>query len=202
MFSYIESWRDLFLLLSNDILIAVFVCVLHIKSNYLDLLFLLFTTMICKTILKGLFHHNFPSGHICFASVFYGWFMIYKRSIPSYIFGFSALYLTSCAIINKGYHGPFEVIFTPIISLIILMGYYQLSKRFKADQLRTMFILFALFSQFVSFQLFGHLKLDLAIASYAILGLVTGQVITRSYSNYLLVIGSAITFLILGNRAF
>ena len=118
------------LLLSNDYLLmlsAITLFIFHQRYNYTHLIFLLLFSMVYKTILKDIFkcpapptspttNFGFPSGHINFAVIYYGWFMVtYRTNLPKILCPI-ALIMTGWAMVYTGYHYLFDVLFTPFFA--------------------------------------------------------------------------------------
>ena len=186
------------LLLSNDyllMLIAIALFVFHRRYNYSHLIFLLLFSMIYKTVLKDIFkwpapltspttNFGFPSGHINFAVIYYGWFMMTYHTKLLNILCPLVIITTGWAMVYTGYHYLSDVLLTPFFAIFVLCLYKFILKKFSMIKFVHLFCLLALVCQIASIWLIGYLKCDAIIGSYGILGFSSGILLrNRQYKN-------------------
>ena len=170
-------------LLSNDYLLMLVAVVFYIKSKkpeYGHLIILLLFAMIYKSFLKELLQipapaasptkYGFPSGHINFATMFYGWFMINYRTKLMYGIGILALTLASISTVYLGYHDKLDVIVTPIIPIFILYLYQKYLKDINYNKFTYIFVASASVFHILSYFILNQTPIDVFIGSYGILG--------------------------------
>ena len=200
--------------ISNDyllMLVAVLFYIFSKRTEYAHLIILLLFAMIYKAILKDLLKipapvtsptkYGFPSGHINFATMFFGWFMITHKSKLLYFLCPAALALASLSTIYLGYHDISDVLLTPILPVCFLTTYYVFLRNVEQDKFMIIFITISFAFQVLSFTLLGRLPIDVAIGSYGILGfcVATSLIQRRYYQIALCLCALFIYFLIAGN---
>lgn len=173
--------------MSNDyllMLVAILFYVLSKRSAHAHLIILLLFAMIYKSFLKEILQipapitsptkYGFPSGHINFAVVFWGWFMITYRAKFLYWFCPTVLALASLSTIYLGYHTYSDVILTPLLPICFLVSYYFFVRHFNLDKFITTFAMLSLLCQSLSKFCLDKMPIDVIVGSYGILGLGIG----------------------------
>lgn len=196
--------------MSNDyllMLIAILFYIISKRSEHAHLIILLLFAMIYKSLLKEMLQipapitsptkYGFPSGHINFAVVFFGWFMITYRTKFLYWFCPTVLALASLSTIYLGYHTYSDVILTPLLPICFLVLYYLFVRHFNLDKFITTFVILSLLCQLLSKFCLDKMPIDVIIGSYGILGLGIGIfTIQRKYRMFVFLGITSIIFLI------
>lgn len=200
--------------MSNDYLlmiIAILFYVLSKRSEHAHLIILLLFAMVYKSLLKEMLQipapttsptkYGFPSGHINFAVIFFGWFMIIYRTKFLYWFCPTVLALASLSTIYLGYHTYSDVILTPLLPICFLILYYLFMRHFNLDKFITIFVVLSLLCQSLSKFFLDKMPIDIIIGSYGILGLGIGIFMLQRKCRMFVFLGinSLIFFVYAGN---
>ena len=177
-FSYISN--DYLLMLS-----AVLFYIFSKRSEHAHLIILLLFAMVYKATLKELLKipapvtsptkYGFPSGHINFAVVFFGWFMVTYKLKLLYWLCPVAFVLASWSTIYLGYHDIYDVVLTPIFPIYLLIIYNAYLKQMHLSNFILTFIIISLLCQVISFFALDKMPIDVIIGSYGILGFSIGM---------------------------
>lgn len=200
--------------ISNDYLLMLVAALFYIfskRTEYAHLIILLLVAMIYKAILKDLLKipapvtsptkYGFPSGHINFATMFFGWLMITHKSKLLYFLCPAALVLASLSTIYLGYHDISDVLLTPLLPVCFLTIYYVFLRNIEQDKFMIIFITISFALQILSVTLIGHLPIDVAIGSYGILGFgVATSLIQRRYHQIALCLCTLFTYLLIAGN--
>ena len=212
----IDLFANYFLLLSNDYLLMTISLSLFIFSKQKDhthLILMLLFSMIYKTILKDVFqspalstsptlNFGFPSGHINFATIFYGWLIITYKSKKLFCLSLAAMILTGWGILHMGYHDKNDLLLTPIFAIILITIYKTFLLKLKKEKILMILMMIALICQLFSIYLIGYVKCDMIIGSYGILGFgLSNAIHTHQYKNLLLPIGFLVLFFIISETS-
>lgn len=169
--------------ISNDyllMLVAVLFYIFSKRSEHANLVILLLFAMVYKALLKETLQmpapvtspttYGFPSGHINFATMFFGCFMITYRTKLLYWMCPIALALASISTIYLGYHDIYDVILTPILPICVLVIYNIYLKKVDLSNFTLIFIIISSLCYLVSFFALDKIPIDVVIGSYGILG--------------------------------
>ena len=174
---------QLLTLFSNDYLLMFVAIVVYISKpdkKYAHLIILLLFAMIYKSLLKEILkipapdtsptRYGFPSGHINFAAMFFGWFMINYRNKLTYCIGGISLILAAISTVYLGYHRVIDVIVTPILPISILYIYNKYMKDIEYEKFLYIFVTVSTILKIISYIKFKEIPIDVYIGSYGILG--------------------------------
>ena len=169
--------------ISNDyllMLVAVLFYIFSKRSEHAHLVILLLFAMVYKAILKELLKipapvtsptkYGFPSGHINFAVVFFGWFMVTYQTKLLYWLCPIALVMASISTIYLGYHDIYDVLLTPILPVCYLTIYLMFMKHLALHNFVIVFVIVCVLLQLLSKHFLGRMPIDVIIGSYGILG--------------------------------
>ena len=169
--------------ISNDyllMLVAVLFYIFSKRSEHAHLVILLLFAMVYKATLKELLKipapvtsptkYGFPSGHINFAVVFFGWFMVTYKTKLLYWISPIALALASISTIYLGYHSAYDILITPILPICYLAIYCMFIRGLELHEFVMVFVIMCLLLQLLSKYSLGRMPIDVIIGSYGILG--------------------------------
>lgn len=194
--------------ISNDyllMLIAVLFYVFSKRSEHAHLVILLLFAMIYKAFLKELLKipapmtsptkYGFPSGHINFATVFFGWCMLtYRRKLVYWLCPI-ALTLASISTIYLGYHDISDVVLTPLLPICYLSIYYLFMLTLKLNNFVIIFVITSTLCLLFSGYFLDKIPIDVIIGSYGILGFGIGLfMLQRKCKMLLLMTGILLVF--------
>ncbi len=190
--------------ISNDyllMLIAVLFYIFSKRPEHAHLIILLLFAMVYKGLLKEMLQiqapvtsptkFGFPSGHINFATMFFGWFMMTYRTKLLYWICPLALALASISTIYLGYHDIYDVLFTPILPICLLMIYNICLKKVGLSNFTLIFIIISSLCYLISFFTLDKMPIDVIVGSYGILGVGSGLCIVNlqyKYITYMLIV--------------
>ncbi|MBQ9335055.1 MAG: phosphatase PAP2 family protein [Alphaproteobacteria bacterium] len=190
--------------ISNDYLLMLIAVLLYIFSKrpeHAHLIILLLFAMVYKALLKEILQipasvtsptkYGFPSGHINFATMFFGWFALtYKIKLLYWICPI-ALALASISTIYLGYHDIYDVILTPILPICVLAIYHIYLRKISLGNFMLIFIIISSLCYLISFFTLDKMPIDVIVGSYGILGVSSGLCIVNrhyQYTAYILIV--------------
>ncbi len=212
----IQEIATCFSYISNDYLlmcVAVLFCIFSKRTEYAHLVILLLFAMVYKALLKELLKipapvtsptkYGFPSGHINFATIFFGWFMVTYRTKLLYWLCPIALTLASVSTIYLGYHDIYDVMLTPLLPVCVLTIYHIYLRQVPPSNFILVFIITSLLCQIISFFALEKMPIDVIIGSYGILGFGIGTfVLSYRFEMFILVMMTSLVFFTFSNDLF
>lgn len=199
--------------ISNDYLLMCLAVLFYIfskKAEHAHLVILLLFAMVYKACLKELLKipapvtsptkYGFPSGHINFATMFFGWFIVTYKSKLLYWLCPMAFALASWSTIYLGYHDILDVLLTPLLPICALIIHTLYLRQASLNKLILVFIITSLICQIISFFALEKMPIDVIIGSYGILGFgIATLMLSNRLKMLMLFIAIALLFLALSN---
>lgn len=167
--------------------IAVVFYVFSKRVEHAHLVILLLFAMMYNSLLKELLkipapvtsptRYGFPSGHMNFATMFFGWFMLIYKTKLLYLICPIALASASMGMIYLGYHDICEVALTPLLPICVLTVYNIYLRKVNLNDFILIFIIISSLCQFISFFMLDIIPMVGIIGSYGILGFGIGSLV-------------------------